>query len=168
MPAAGGVPRRLTDDPAHDSLPRFTHDGAACSSPPTARGNWQIWEVPAEGARRAACARTPHTEWQVDQSPDGRQARVPLQPGAARDLFVLDLASGGAARVLARHGQAPSWATPTGAPTAAASSFSSNWRIGHQIYVVDAATGEETRLSRVQRGRLRAALAPGRRSASST
>jgi TolB protein len=149
--AGGGVARRLTDHPGHDSLPRFTPDGKSVLFTSDRTGNWQIWEVPAAGGPARRVRANAHTEWQVDLAPDGRQlAFLSNQEGPER-LFVMDIASG-EQRTLARHGRNSILGNPDWDPASRRIVFSSNWRIGHQIYVVDAASGEETRLSAFSAG----------------
>jgi Tol biopolymer transport system component len=151
VPAGGGTPRRLTDDPAHDSLPRFTADGKSVLFTSDRTGNYQIWEVPAAGGPARRVRSNPHTEWQVDLSPDGKNLAFLSNQEGPEYLFVLPLA-GGAARALARHGKGSILGNPDWDPASRRIVFSSNWRIGHQIYVVDAETGEETRLSAFSAG----------------
>jgi Tol biopolymer transport system component len=150
VPAGGGVPRRLTDHPAHDSLPRFTADGRSVLFTSDRTGNYQIWEVPAAGgaARRVRANR--HTEWQVDQAPDGRKLAFLSNQEGPEYLFVLD--ESGRERAVARHGKGSILGNPDWDAASRRIVFSSNWRIGHQIYVVDAASGEETRLSAFSAG----------------
>ena len=62
-----------------------------------------------------------------------------------------DLASG-AVRELVRHGDDTIFGNPHWSPDGRLITFSSNFRIGHQIYVVDVASGEERRLSPITSG----------------
>lgn len=151
VPAAGGVPRRLTDHPAHDSLPRFTPDGAKVLFTSDRKGHYQVWEVSAEGGPARRLRANPHTEWQVDLAPDGRQLALLSNKEGPEHLFVMDLQTG-AERVLARHGKNTIMGNPDWDAASRRIVFSSNWRIGHQIYVVDAQTGEQTRLSAFSAG----------------
>ena len=57
-----------------------------------------------------------------------------------------DLASG-AVRELVRHGSDTIFGNPHWSPDGRFITYSSNWRIGHQIYVVEVATGKERRIS---------------------
>lgn len=151
VPASGGVPRRLTDHPGHDSLPRFTPDGAKVLFTSDRKGHYQVWEVDAAGGTARRVRANPHTEWQVDLAPDGRQLVLLSNKEGPEYLFVMDLQTG-AERVLARHGRNSILGNPDWDPASRRVVFSSNWRIGHQIYIVDAATGEETRLSAFSAG----------------
>src|SRR5262245_35373132 len=65
--AAGGLPRRLTDDPGHDMLPRFTHDGRRLLFASDRTGHWQIWEMPASGGPARRVRENAFTEYQVDE-----------------------------------------------------------------------------------------------------
>jgi Tol biopolymer transport system component len=149
--ASGGVARRLTDHPGQDSLPRFTHDAERVLFTSDRSGNWQIWEVPAAGGEARRVRENAHTEWQVDLSPDGRSLAFLSNQEGPEHLFVMDMATR-AERVLARHGKGSILGNPDWDPGSRRIVFSSNWRIGHQIYVVDAARGEEKRLSAFSAG----------------
>jgi len=163
IPADGGVARRLTDDPAHDMLPRFTHDGAGVLFASDRGGNWQIWEVPAGGGPARRVRSNAATEWQVDESADGRFLAFLSNQGGPEALFVMPRA-GGPARELVRHGGNTIMGNPDWSPDGARITFSSNWRVGHQIYVVDVATGEARRISPLHRGGCEPRFSPdGRR-----
>lgn len=151
VPARGGVPRRLTEDAAHDSLPRFTSDGRSVLFTSDRTGNHQIWEVPAAGGPARRVRANGHTEWQVDQSPDGRQLAFLSNQEGPEHLFVLDMASG-REWALARHGKGSILGNPDWDAASRRIVFSSNWRIGHQIYVVDTGSGASTRLSAFSAG----------------
>src|SRR5438132_13745178 len=49
MPAAGGAPRRLTEDPASDSRPRWSPDGRRLAFVSSREGGAQAWVVDAAG-----------------------------------------------------------------------------------------------------------------------
>ena len=151
IPSTGGVARRLTDDPAHDMLPRFTHDGSAVLFASDRSGQWQIWEVPAEGGTARRVRTNSSVEYQVDESPDGRTLAFLSNEGGPESLLLLPRAAN-AARVLVRHGANTIMGNPDWSPDGAQITFSSNWRVGHQIYVVDAGSGEARRISPLHRG----------------
>ena len=151
IPSTGGVARRLTDDPAHDMLPRFTHDGSGVLFASDRSGRWQIWEVPAEGGAARRVRTNEATEYQVDESADGRTLAFLSNEKGPESLFLLPRA-GGAARLLVRHGANTIMGNPDWSPDGTQITFSSNWRVGHQIYVADAGTGEARRISPLHRG----------------
>ncbi|PYQ16233.1 MAG: hypothetical protein DMF80_05815 [Acidobacteria bacterium] len=151
IPAGGGVERRLTDHPATDALPRWSRDGRSVYFTSDRSGNWQIYRVGAEGGPAARVRTNSFTEWQVDPSPDGRQIAFLTNQEGPEHLFVMDLATR-AERVLARHGNGTIMGNPGWSPDGSLVVFSSNWRIGHQIYVVRSAGGGERRLSAFRRG----------------
>jgi Tol biopolymer transport system component len=151
IPSTGGTARRLTDDAAHDMLPRFTHDGSRVLFASDRSGRWQIWEVPAEGGAARAVRTNAAIEYQVDESPEG-QTLAFLSNESGPESLVLLPRVGGAARVLVRHGANTIMGNPDWSPDGRQITFSSNWRAGHQIYVADAATGEARRLSPLHRG----------------
>jgi Tol biopolymer transport system component len=151
VPSVGGVARRLTDDPAHDMLPRFTHDGRAVLFASDRSGRWQIWEVPAEGGAARRVRTNEAIEYQVDESPDGRMLAFLSNENGPESLLLMPRA-GGAARVLVRHGANTIMGNPDWSPDGAQITFSSNWHVGHQIYVVDVGGGEARRISPLHRG----------------
>ncbi|HYU44469.1 MAG TPA: hypothetical protein VEQ84_20155, partial [Vicinamibacteria bacterium] len=124
-------------------------------------GKWQIWEVPAEGGVARRVRTNEAIEYQVDESPDGGtlaflsnesgQPNSPLVAAAPESLLLVPRA-GGAARVLVRHGANTIMGNPDWSPDGKQITFSSNWRVGHQIYVADAGTGEARRISPLHRG----------------
>jgi Tol biopolymer transport system component len=149
--AAGGVPRRLTDHPGVDHLPRFTPDGASVLFTSDRTGNWQIWEVPSAGGAARRVRSNGHTEWQVDLSPDGRRLAFLSNQEGPEQLFVMNMQTKNE-RVLARHGKNTILGNPDWDPESRRIVFSSNWRIGHQIYVVDVPSQQEKRLSAFSAG----------------
>jgi TolB protein len=148
VPAAGGVPRRLTRHPGADSLPRWTADGSGVIFTSNRTGNWQLWTVLAEGGEPTPLRRNGHTEWQADESPDGRTLAFLSTQDGPEALWLLDRGTG-ALRTLVRHGRRSVLGNPHWNRNGKRIVFSSNWRSGHQIYVVDVAGGEERRISPV-------------------
>ena len=146
MPADGGPERRLTDDPATDGLPRFFPDGRRVLFASERSGRWQLWEVDIEGGEARRVRANANRELQADVSPDGRRLALLSNPGGHEALWIVDLVSG-AERALVRHGRRTVMGNPHWSAGGTRIVFSSNWRIGHQIYVVDAATGGERRVS---------------------
>jgi len=140
---AGGVERRLTDDPAGDSLPRFSPDGRRILFTSERSGNWQIWEMPAEGGAARRVRTNGFREWQVDEAADGRLAFLSNAEGP-ECLFVTDRS--GQARRLVRHGEDTIMGNPDWSPDGARIVFSSNHWLGHHIYLVELASGKDRRL----------------------
>ena len=151
LPADGGPERRLTDDPATDGLPRWKPDGSAIVFSSERTGNWQLWEVSPEGGPARRLRTNGNREWQADVSPDGRRLAFLSNQDGPESLWLADL-GGGAARLLVRHGRRTVFGNPHWASDGRRIVFSSNHRIGHQIYVADVQTAEETRLSGVLSG----------------
>jgi Tol biopolymer transport system component len=146
VPSIGGQPRRLTDDPATDGLPRWTADGRAVVFASNRSGSWQLWRVPADGGKAVRVVSNTHREWQADESPDGRTLAFLSNRGGSEWLWLLDEATG-SVRALVRPGAGTVMGNPDWSPDGRRLVFSSNWRDGHQIYVVDVATGQERRVS---------------------
>jgi Tol biopolymer transport system component len=148
IPVRGGVPRRLTTHPGTDGLPRWSADGSAVVFTSDRTGNWQLWAVPGKGGEPSRVRTNPHREWQADESPDGRTLAFLSNQDGPECLWLLDRRTG-EMRVRVRHGRRSILGNPHWSRDGKRIVFSSNWRSGHQIYVVDAAGGEERRLSPV-------------------
>jgi TolB protein len=155
-PAGGGPERRLTDDPATDGLPRYTRDGRAVLFASNRTRNFQLWEVPAEGGVGRRLRENSSTNWQADTSPDGARLALLSNIDGSEALFIVDRATG-AARTLVGGGKTfkgrkavlgnPHW-SPDGGRIV----FSSNAYFGHQVYLVDVATGVQSRISPLASG----------------
>ena len=150
-PAGGGHERRLTDHPAQDGLPRFTHDGERVLFTSERSGNWQIWEVGLRGGDARRVRANAFTEWQVDESRDGSRLAFLSTLEGPECLFVMDRASGETKR-LVRHGRNSVLGNPHWSPDGRRIVFSSNWHIGHQIYLVDTQDSQDARLSPILGG----------------
>jgi len=150
-PAAGGHERRLTDHPAQDGLPRFTHDGQSVLFTSERSGNWQIWEVGLRGGEAKRVRANAFTEWQVDESRDGSKLAFLSILEGPECLFVMDRASGQTRR-LVRHGRNSILGNPHWSPDGRRIVFSSNWRVGHQIYLLDVDSQQDGRLSPILGG----------------
>jgi len=146
QPAAGGIERRLTDDPAVDALPRWSRDGRRVIFSSKRTGEWQIFEVAAEGGPARRLRSNGAVEYQADESPDGKTLAFLSSIDGAEWLWLWSR-PGGVARALVKHGRRSVLGNPHWSPDGGRIVFSSNWRIGHQIYVVDVATGKDSRQS---------------------
>ncbi len=149
--SGGGVERRLTRHPADDALPRWTPDGRAVIFSSARSGSWQLWEVPAASGEPVRLRTNAFTEYQADPSPDGARIAFLSNAEGRESLWIMERGSG-AARALVRHGKRSILGNPHWSADGGRIVFSSNWRIGHQIYVVDVATGAETRVSPLASG----------------
>ena len=146
IPAGGGPERRLTDDPAYDSLARWTPDGRSIVFTSDRSGRPQLWEIDADGRNLRRVRENGATEYQADVSPDGRQIAFLSNLDGPERLLLQDLRTAGV-RELARHGEHTIFGNPHWSPDGRMIAFSSNHSVGHQVYVVDVATGHERRLS---------------------
>jgi Tol biopolymer transport system component len=150
IPAGGGAERRLTEEPRGDGMPRWTSDGKRIVFNSERTGEWQLWEMSADGGDPRRLRTNAAREFQSDPSPDDRQIAFLSYVEGPEKLFVMDRATG-AARVLMDHGDVilgnPHWS-----PDGKEITYSSNARIGHQIYRVDVATGKESRVSGLTTG----------------
>ena len=162
-PSDGGIERRLTTDPAEDMAPRWTADGRALIFSSARSGEWQLWQVAAEGGAARRLRTTAWTEWQSDLSSDGRTLAFLSKKDGPESLWLVDLASGNE-RLLVRHGPRSVLGNPQWGPDGKQIVFSSNWSLGHQIFLVDVASGKQTRLSGLLSGGCEPRFSPdGRR-----
>ncbi len=145
-----GTERRITDDPAEEMLPRFTPDGRSVLFASKRTGNWQIYEAPFRGGPARRVRSNSFTEFQIDLSPDGTQLAFLSNASGHEGLWVMQWPDG-PARQLVDHRDAvlgnPDW-SPDGKRIV----FSSNVRLGHQIYLVEVATAKVERLSPFRKG----------------
>ena len=102
--------------------------------------------MPAAGGAARRVRSNGATEYQADLSPDGKQLAFLSNLDGPERLLVQELGSG-AVRELVRHGSDTIFGNPHWSPDGRFITYSSNWRIGHQIYVVEVATGKERRIS---------------------
>jgi Tol biopolymer transport system component len=151
VPAAGGVERRVTREPGYDGLPRFTPDGKRIVFTSGRSGPPQLWEIGVEGGRPRRLRENGATEYQADVSPDGGRLAFLSNLDGPERLMVEDLRSG-EVRELVRHGDHTIFGNPHWSPDGTRIVFSSNWRIGHHIYLVEVATGKTRRLSPLASG----------------
>ena len=85
VPSGGGDVRRLTDSPAEDVVPSFSHDGRSVFFASDRNGSWQIWEAAIDGS--AAAQITRQGGFAPQPSGDGRfiyYAKGRTQPGLWR------------------------------------------------------------------------------------
>jgi Tol biopolymer transport system component len=149
--ASGGTPRRLTSHRGIDALPRWSRDGREVYFTSDRSGNWQVYRVPAAGGEAARVRKNAHREWQQDPSPDGRSLAFLSNAEGPEYLFVMDLASQ-AERVLVRHGRRTGLGNPHWSPDGRRIVFSTNWRQGHGIHLVNLETGKERALDETLAG----------------
>jgi len=150
IPGGGGAERRLTDDPGTDALPRFTRDGKGILFGSDRGGNWQLYEMPAAGGAARRLRTNAAREWQLDGSPDGRAVAFLSNLEGPESLYVMQ--RGGETRRVVQHGRNSILGNPTWSPDGRLLVFSSNWRLGHHIYLVGADGSGERRLSPLSSG----------------
>jgi Tol biopolymer transport system component len=147
VPVQGGPERRLTADAAKDAMPRWMPDGRSVLFSSDRTGVWQLWEVSREGGEPRRVRTSPRLEWQADVSTDGRRLAFLTDVDGNPALWIADRSSG-QARELLRHRGPDILGNPHWSPDGRQVVVSSNWEVkAHKIYVVDAATGTERRVS---------------------
>jgi TolB protein len=158
MPKDGGAERRLTSGNWNDGLPRFTRDGASITFTSNRSGKFQIWELSVRTGEAKRLRESEAIEWQADLSPDGRTLAFLSAPEDEPETLRLSDSSG--ERVLVRHGKRAVLGNPNWSPDGRRIVFSSNTFLGHQIYIVDVATGQDSRLSGLLSGGCEPRFAP--------
>ncbi len=149
--ASEAEPRRLTASPGYDGMARFTPDGARIVFSSERTGDWQLFEIAAEGGEARRIRTNEATEYQADPSADGKKLAFLTDLDGPERLVTMDFATG-RLRELVRHGTRTIFGNPSWSPDGSRIAFSSNWRIGHQIYVVDVESGDTRRLSALTSG----------------
>ncbi len=134
--AHGGIPRRLTRDPAGDGHARWMPDGRSVVFTTGRTGKPQIWEVAAGGGREQPLRQNSASESQPDPSPDGRHLAFISDIGGSDQLMMMDLETRDTVE-LVRHPDGTIFGNPHWSPDSSRVVFSSNWPDGHQIYLVD-------------------------------
>lgn len=137
-------------------MPRWSRDGESIVFSSNRSGTFQVWAIPAPGGPARRLRRNRAREWQADPSPDGRFLALLSDVDGSEKLRVMELATG-RDRVLVAHGRslkgrAAILGNTHWSPDGRSIAFSSNVRIGHQIYVVDAESGSERRVSPLASG----------------
>jgi TolB protein len=107
--------------------------------------------VPAKGGAARRLRTNAATEYQADYAPDGKRLAFLTNLDGPERLVVQDLETG-AVRDLVHHGDGVIFGNPHWSPDGAWITFSSNYRIGHHIYVVEVATGKQRRISPITSG----------------
>jgi Tol biopolymer transport system component len=111
VPMAGGKPVQFTDDMAADFHPAWSPDGTRLAFGSDRGGSTRIWVAPVADGRPAGQARPVTTGATSDQapawSPDERWiAYVGETSAASADIWVVDAAGAGPARMFATEGKA--------------------------------------------------------------
>lgn len=153
VPVGGGQERRLNEHPAEDLYPRWLRDGTGIVFSSERSGRWQLWQMDPEGGSLRQRRDTPAREWQADPHPDGRRLAFVSDAGGEESLRAAGAGAGGAGRALLAHGPRVVLGNPHWSPDGTRLVLSSNrGRLGHHVYLVEAATGAERRLSPAMSG----------------
>ena len=70
IPAAGGVPEKVTDDDSFHDLPSWSRDGRWIYFASDRSGGWEVWKMPSTGGHAVQVTR--HGGFAAFESPDGR------------------------------------------------------------------------------------------------
>jgi TolB protein len=145
-PADGSPERCLTDGATDDGLPRWTPDGHSVTFSSKRSGTWQLWQVPARGGSPQRLRTNDCNESQADLSPDGKTLAFLSDCGGLPTLWLAGFPDG-PLRPLLRHGRRTIFGNPHWNRDGRRIVLSSSHDLGHQIYIVDVASGSEQRLS---------------------
>lgn len=148
---SGGPERALTQDPGGDSLARWSPDGERILFTSGRSGTPQVWEIRRDGRGMRRVRENTATEYQHDLAPDGFSLAFLSNLDGPERLLVQDLRNG-SVREVARHGERTIFGNPHWSPDGERIAFSSNHRVGHQIYLVEVASGEQRRVSPLTQG----------------
>ncbi|MBN2369921.1 MAG: PD40 domain-containing protein [Vicinamibacteria bacterium] len=151
IPAAGGLPARLTDHPAQDGCPRWTPDGRRVIFNSNRSGEWQLWSMDADGRSQRRARSSEDRDRQSDPAPDGSAVVFLSNRGGFEGIWIHAFTSG-KARQLIHFRQHTVIGNPDWSPRGDEIVFSSNHSFGHQIYRINAETVAVERVSPVTNG----------------
>ncbi|HEX4947563.1 MAG TPA: protein kinase [Blastocatellia bacterium] len=96
IPAAGGVPKRLTTDPSDDTAPSYSRDGRWIYFNSARSGQYEVWKMPAEGGDAVKLTSVASgmpfesfdgkTLYFQHLGPEGGIWKIPVEGGAAVQL----------------------------------------------------------------------------------
>ena len=98
MDVKDGTPRRVTEDPYHNSMPSFSRDGKRIYSGSNRGGEHQVWRIPAAGG--TAVQVTKNGGWAPQESPDGRMVYYAKDAGIHPALWSVPAPGGEERQVL--------------------------------------------------------------------
>ncbi len=140
----GGMPRRLTNNPAIDISPTFSPDGSQIAFVSDRSGSPQIYVMNRDGSdvRRLTFQGSYNTapSW----SPDGRWIAYETRLESQFDIWLID-PTGDVNLPLIQHRRSDE--SPTWSPDGRKVAFSSSRRGRYDIYVQDVGGGDATRLT---------------------
>jgi Tol biopolymer transport system component len=145
MPAAGGEPVRVTDDPDPDWAPSWSPDGRQLAFYSNRTGDREIFVIPAAGGPARQLTSSPGLDAGTDWSPDGNEISFRSERTGSSDIWVVS-ADGERLRQLTA-GPAIDYFSHW-SPDGRWMGFTSNMGGTRQIWRVPAAGGAPERLSR--------------------
>ncbi len=148
---AGGAERALTTHAGVDGLPRWSPDGKSVFFSSDRSGNFQLYRIGVEGGQPVRARASGTTDWQADPAPDGARLAFLSKQDGPEQLFVMDVASG-AAHSLVRHGRNTVLGNPDWSPEGNRILFSSNWKLGHHIYLLNVRSGKDRQITTYRAG----------------
>jgi Tol biopolymer transport system component len=111
VPAEGGVPERLTNDPATDGVPSYSRDGRSIYFMSNRSGSNQVWKMDADGRNTRQITR--HGGYLAFESNDGRWVFYSREDGDS-PLYRAPADGGEETQVLPRVYEFGFTVTPTG------------------------------------------------------
>lgn len=141
MDPDGGNLRNLTNHQAPDTSPSWSPDGQQIAFQTMRDGLWKVYVMDADGNNQRNLTRHDGSDMQPSWSPDGRQIALKSDQG----IYVMDV-DGRNRRFIAEHTTYGAW--PCWSPDSSQIAFTSERDENQEIYVVDAASGRLTRLTK--------------------
>ena len=89
IPAGGGEPEKLTDDPTDDFMPTWSPDGKEIAFYSFRKGNRDLFVMAADGSKVRQLTEDPAEERYPDWSPDGNQIGFHSDKSGRQELYVL-------------------------------------------------------------------------------
>ena len=114
-------------------------------------GNNDLYLIPTGGGPAVRLTDHPASDGLARWACDGLSILFTSNQDGPECLWLMERPTG-TVRNLVRHGNRTIMGNPHWSPAGERIVFSSNWRIGHQMYVVEVATGKQTRVSALTSG----------------
>jgi TolB protein len=150
IPAGAGKALRMTRE-AENGCPRWTSDGKRVVFNSNRSGEWQLWEMNADGGNQRRVRKSDDRDWESDPSPDDKGIVFLSNRGGLEGVWIHERANG-ASRRLVQYRRRTVIGNPDWSPRGGEIVFSSNHSFGHQIYRMNLANGESERVSSLASG----------------
>jgi hypothetical protein len=144
MNANGSAQTRLTNDPANDSHPAWSPDGARIAFTTDRDGNNEIYVMNADGSSPTRITFTPASDSQPTWSPDGQRIAFQSTRDGSFDIFIMSVSG---ANVIQLTNDPGIDIDPAFSPTGTKIVFASSRDGNHEIYSMNVDGTAQTRLT---------------------